>query len=397
MINTFRNTLTDIKNYLHKGDIEKNRLIDNIYTSVLLVENDYNNAVIDIKKKIRKESILNLLIDISTKLIEYKLGDPCLVMLFDDLMELLNIDRIYISKFKVDKFVKINTWSKTEFIDRDNTIVLTIDDAPHFFKHILNSNEYIVENNKFDETDQCFFDKLGIFGECVFPIIIDRKVWGVLGFIKYDRECKWNDDQIDICNILASIFSSHIKKYKLIDNLKQDSIMINTVVNVLRINTWSKDEFGKYVYCSPEWRDLFFGKGISVTNKTIDQLTKEYEELTGNRHEFADICKCSDDHCIDEGGDTCFYIEKGYIDNNVLVFGTIKTPIYSSGRLRGIVGIANDISGDVHIIDMIMPYYIEKGYVSILGFNNLYNKDVVVYWIKTEQAYNDILKGIMPR
>lgn len=396
MIKLFNDSITELKRFFSKTDDERDRLLETIYSSVLLAEKDYNEAITTIEKKIKKEQILHLLISITSKLIRSKLDSDILSNDFNNLLELLDVDCIYLSKYKNNTFKVVKRWSHDECLE-----LLEFKD------------EFIGAYNEFGTKrgfHKCSFNSR--VGECAFPIEINGKLWGAFVILKYlnndrpkeccynkfDFKCYWNSDQIYICSILSSIIASHIKTYKLIDELKQQSNIIFTTASMVKIFTWSKDEFGKYIYCSPEWKETFFdlNRDVDISGKTDIELLNGFRERTGKEHTYGNVCKSSDEHCIQQGK-TCYYLEAGYIGGKLFLLDVRKTPLYTDGRIRGTVGIAKDLSDNEYEVKKMLSYYINKGIVENLNPENMYVDDVVAYWIKTEDTYNDILKGILPR
>lgn len=398
MIKIFNEKLDDFKHFLYNGTTKKQeRIMDTICSSVLLAEKQYDEAMMHIKKNIKKEQILHLLIDICNKLIRYRLDHEQVKYCFYELIDMLDVDCVYLTKYKNNIFKVIHKWTADEcitFIDFGDAFINQYDEfGLHSDFHRCYSN---------DKTR-----------ECVFPIIIKNKLWGTFNLVKkaeagdtpspcqYNKsisKCYWNIDQVYICSILSSIFSSHIKTYKLIDDLKQQNLITELTASIVKMYTWSKDEFGKYVYCTPEWKEVFFGldKDVDIFGKTDIELLDDFRSRTGLEHTYGNVCKSSDEHCMDQGK-PCYYLEAGYIGGKLFLLDVRKSPLYDDGRLRGTVGVARDLSDSADDVKKMISYYIDKGIAENLNPDNMYSDGVVAYWIKTEDAYNSVLKGILPR
>jgi len=374
------------------------KLLDTIYASVLMVENDYNNAVTSAKNKTKETHFLTSLIDISTKLIRYRFDNEKLGISISNLMRLLDVNIVYISKFKDDVFRKVLMWNengKYKCTCKDEKGVLTREEAPLLFDSITQDGRFIRNGKNFSEADQCLTDDNGQMGECIFPITIGERMWGILGFIRHGEDCNWSDEHINICNILSSIFSSHIKTYKLIDDLKQGAALVDITNRMIKLNTWSKDEFGKFTYCSPSWKKLFFGleEDVDVTGKTNIELIEDFIKRTGKKHTYVNVCKNSDLHCMTQNK-TCYYLEIGYINSEPLVLDMKKSPIYFDGRCRGVVGVARDISTGIDGVAKLLSSYIDKGVAENLN-PDYHDSDIATYWIKTEEIYNTVIEEVV--
>jgi hypothetical protein len=381
MMNFVSDKIYNIRNYfINNYRDEEDRLLENISSAFLIAEKDYNNVSKSLKHSIKKSQMLHVMVNICNNLIKNRLNHKLIDENIYDLIDLLKIDGIYLTKFKNKKFLKIKSWNI------DNLEEISFDEK--FY------NDYL-KYNKNNDFHRCFNGE--ITRECVFPIKMNNVLWGTFNIVKYKKEndeknkchidnitdCYWNNDQIIICSILSSVFSSHIKTYKLIDDLREQNLIIEKTSKMIDVFTWTKDINGKYRYCSNAWKKLFFDldNNSNIIDKSDKELIEDYKKRTGKNNTFYNICKLTDNHCIKKDK-TCKYIKIGYIDNEMYIFEIKKSPLYNDNKIIGIVSVAKDYSFDVENIERMVSFYMKKGIIEKL--NDDKENNVVAYWIKTD-------------
>lgn len=357
------------------------------------------------EEKKMKEKILALLIDVSNMMLTDNLDRSIIENIIQTMINITNSKEIYYSKFSNNKFIRQISYKKHNF---DYTSYIYEDlDLPEFYEILLNHQCFIANNNEFDKQEKIIFNKSNVYSLCCCPIIIDSKLEGILGF-QTDDSITWSQDTVNLCQILASLVSTYIKKEILINSLKQSKVdtekacqAVELTVSLIDGYMWHKDAQGKYLYCTPEWKRLFFDLDphIDVSGNNDIELLNDYRIRTNNEHTYGNICVGTDEHCKQQGH-TCYYIEIGYINNKIFILEVTKTPHYDiNGNYIGIVGIAKDRSQEENLITFNISEYIKKGICVNLNPDNMFNEHVTAYWIKNKEASKLIsqISGILPR
>jgi len=393
MFNMVKNKISSIKSMFVNSIEEEERLLNNISSAVLMAEREYDDISFSLKNSIKKEQMLHVMVDICNNLIKNRLDHDNIKNIIYELIDILKIDGIYLTKYKNNTFTTIKEWKS---VDYDYHLI--------FGKHFYDDYIKYHDNNDFH---RCF--EGDNTRECVFPIRINDTLWGTFNLVKIKNEidepnlcavdgkrlCYWNEDQVFICSILSSVFSSHIKTYKLIDDLEQQNQIIDKTAKMINVFTWTKDVNGKYLWCSNSWRDLFLRTSIDVKGKYDSDIIKEYKESTGKRHTFYNICRLTDNHCIDNGK-TCHYIKVGYISDDMYIFDVKKSPLYEDGKIVGVVSVARDDSLDKENVEKMLSFYKDKGIAKKLN-KDISENGVVAYWIKTEDTNINVSEGVLPK
>ena len=393
MMNLVSNKFSNIRNFFVNDIDEEKRLLDNISSAFILAERDYDNVSKSLKSSIKKSQMLHVMVNICNNLIKNRLDHEKIKENIYDLIDLLKIDGIYLTKMKNGTFSTIKSWN----VNVSNNLNFGND----FYNDYLKYNE----NNDYHK---CFSGKTN--RECVFPIKMNDCLWGTFNLVKYVKDddvsdkcikdgntnCYWNNDQVFICSILSSVFSSHIKTYKLIDDLEEQNLIINKTSKMIDVFTWTKNIDGKYKWCSDAWKDKFFNlnSNDNVIGKYDKDLIEDFKKKTGKNNTFYHICKITDKHCI-KLKKTCHYIKIGYIGDEMYIFNIKKSPLYENDKIIGVVSIAKDDSFDVENIERMISFYKEKGIVEELN-NDKEKTGVVAYWIKTDDVNMGISERVLP-
>lgn len=183
--------------------------------------------------------------------------------------------------------------------------------------------------------------------------------------------------------------------------LKEQFHVLNTTVDLIDGYMWNKDAEGRYLYCTPKWKSLFFrlSDDTNIVGRTDIDLLNEFRAKTGLEHTYGNVCSGTDQHCIAQK-QTCYYIEAGYIAGDLFLLEVTKTPLFDSeGNIKGVVGIARDRSSDASLIKIMLHEYIKKGMAINLNPDKMHDDRVVAYWIKSKDEYNSLVSqsGIIPR
>lgn len=183
--------------------------------------------------------------------------------------------------------------------------------------------------------------------------------------------------------------------------LEEKSHILNTTVDLIDGYMWNKDAQGRYLYCTPKWKSLFFGlpEDTDIVGKTDIELLNEYRQRTGLEHTYGNVCSGTDQHCIEQKH-TCYYIEAGYIADELFLLEVTKTPLFDANdTIVGVVGIARNRSNDAPLIKIMLHEYIKKNIAINLNPEKMHDDRIVAYWIKSKIEYDSFVSqsGILPR
>lgn len=356
------------------------------------------------EEKQLKEKVLSLLIDVSNTIISSNIDINNIDKIIQTMLTITNSDEAYYSELANDKFIRKIGYTK------NNTGYFSSpyehNNLPEFYDTILNYQCYIINNNEFEPEEKIIFNNSNINSICCCPVVINSKLVGMLGF-QTNRNIIWNNDTINLCQIMASLVSTYIAKQKLIEDLKHSKQKVDNICNTIELTIdlidgymWHKDSEGRYIYCTPNWKTTFFGldSQVDIVGKNDIELLNEFRQRTSKEHTYGNICTGTDEHCKQQKN-TCYYIEIGYIDNNIFILEVTKTPYFDEyGNYTGIVGIAKDRSNDKYLIEVLLEQYISQNLCENLNIQNMDKERVTAYWIKNKEINNQLTqKTIFPK
>lgn len=393
--------------------------LNSIYDKVNKFESDYKNQFLELQKsesmykklykaKADHEQILGALIEVSAAISNGTIQECHLEKTALIVQRAFNITEVYYAELKEKVFHKIRSYVCEELRE---TYIPNIDGAlgelPEFTEYVKRGECYKVNNDEFSTEELRYYRKIGIKSTYGCPVKVDGKIYGVIGFNKTEPSM-WTAEEISICKIFSSLISMYIKRYIMIESLKkieEDKLrqceLITSTMQMVQGFMWNKDENGRYRFCTPSFKRVFFGlpEDTDITGRTDIELINEFRESTGKVHTFGDICVGTDGHCIEQGI-SCYYVEFGYIGDNLFVLDVTKTPQYNKqGECIGIVGIARDRTKDATMLDMQLSTYKDEGKAVNLNSERMFIDRVAAYWIKDEVDHRKLLREstIIPR
>ena len=137
----------------------------------------------------------------------------------------MNVDHSFISKYAEEEseLVCLNEWVSERgcsFMGAKEKWPITQD--MQYYKD-LNEKGYVVINDFSQETHPNYLTvkdyNLGAFLN--IPVFISGKLWGILGFIFYNRTYEWNESDIQLGEMIAGVFSGAISRSIIYEELVQ--------------------------------------------------------------------------------------------------------------------------------------------------------------------------------
>jgi len=393
--------------------------LNSLYDRVNKFETDYNKQLLELKrseslyKKLYREksvnvTVLKALIEISSAISNGHLCEVHAGKTAAIIQKAFNITEVYYAEIKNNAFRKIKSYVCEELIGTYIPVMEgTTDDLPEFIEYGTLGLCHKVDNNEFSTEEAKYYSKIGIRSCYSCPVILDGVPIGAVGFNKTEP-CVWSEEEISIGQIFSSLISMYLNRVNLIEGLKKANEeqlrqcdLVTSTMSMVNGFIWNKDETGKYRFCSPNFKRLFFGlpEEIDINGKTDMELLDDFRNRTGLVHTYGNICFGTDGHCREQGT-ACYYIEFGYIGNSLFALDVVKTPQYDKdGNYTGVVGIARDRSKDLDILDMMLSEYVKDGLAINLNQSRMFIDRVTAYWIKSESDHTKLLREstIIPR
>jgi len=393
--------------------------LNSIYDKINKFESDYKSQFLELKKseclykklynvKLNHEKILSVLIDVSAAISNGTIEECHVEKTALIMQRAFNITEVYYAQLDGTRFHKIRSYvcedlKDTYFPNIDGDIST----LPEFIEYSRRGECYQVNNNEFTTEELAYYKKIGIQSTYSCPVKVDGVIIGVVGFNKTEPTT-WLPEEISLCKIFSSLISMYLKRINLIEgirNAEEEKLrqcdLITSTMNMVQGFMWNKDENGRYRFCSPSFKSVFFGLSddTDITGKTDIELLNDFRSRTGKVHTYGDICFGTDGHCKLQGT-TCYYLEFGYIGDSLFALDVVKTPQYDKfGEYKGIVGIARDRSKDAMLLDLMLTTLINEGKAENLNADRMFTDRVAAYWIKNEDDHRKLLREstIIPR
>ena len=242
-----------------------------------------------------------------------------------------------------------------------------------------------------------FIEELGGWYDCrSYPILDDSgEIFQVIEHLR------------DITDLIDSQIQRETYYKALRDTFQRMQFIINTVDGYI----WEKrlvedNQELIYSYADPSLCNGFFKSEIPVSeNGTLRRtgvVGKTVVDFIGgfcndNKIDsFIDICTIADEHCLEQGV-SCDYFEMGYTEGangntEWLILRVRKAPTFdANGKITGLIGFADNCSGDMHSIRNLIVQGIKDGNIIKLADTG----SAKVYWVikhkeeAADLAYND--------
>lgn len=181
-------------------------LVVNVEQKHKKISKQYDLLKSTVSSTIRNEQILYNMYGIYNILMkdERKMADlHSNMMMF---LDILKIDKIFLMKIEKNSIKKKYQWQDGQKIT-NKYVNIEKTEAPELVDLIKKGDPFILDNIKYKNVEK-FIKKYGIKGCCIYPVKINNSIWGILGFISYSYYKQWSSDEINICGLLSSFFSS---------------------------------------------------------------------------------------------------------------------------------------------------------------------------------------------
>jgi len=219
--------ISKLKNlFVKKEKLDTDALLNDIFSLVIQVEEKYNKVDNKYKKlqeyvdeKIKNEEILHALVQISNILRTKELECDDLQGAFDILINILSIDKVFVSKIINKTFAKKTfEWQLSDTEMMNENVQVDNSNSPELFEKINSGLPFIFSDKSITRE---FADKYGLKDVCCFPLFVSGEVWGMIGFISYKGKDEWASGEINICGLLSSLFSTYVQNKTLIAELNK--------------------------------------------------------------------------------------------------------------------------------------------------------------------------------
>lgn len=154
------------------------------------------------------------------------------------------------------------------------------------------------------------------------------------------------------------------KQLDKIDSGTSNDGLLNIITNSLDLAIWAKDLSGRFLYVNDSCARI-------ILRTTVDKALRLTDE-DFERDALAPVCMVSDQKVLDSLTTRRFIEHARYVDRD-LWLDTVKSPLFKTGKLIGLIGSGKDITDSIPIeikdrfskagaleLDVDLDYYIGR-------------------------------------
>lgn len=173
---------------------------------------------------IHKQQLLSAIVDSTDELMRNDNYVEALQKVMKILGQTTKTDRVYLFQLNGNRYFKVVDWFSPNYqIDE-------FDDFPHLSIHKTEKFiEQIIENKSFFASDlnqlyespvKKLLESQNVLSILVFPLFVEEKFWGLVGFNDATIHHKWTDDEFSILNSFSKTLSKSIERTLLQERLR---------------------------------------------------------------------------------------------------------------------------------------------------------------------------------
>lgn len=190
----------------------------------------------------------------------------------------------------------------------------------------------------------------------LFPIFVEQKIWGCIGFEDLMAEREWREVEVDAILAGAGIIGSALTQQTMNTYLTKSHAEYKKLYSMVRLMCdtvpdmiWAKDMENRYIFVNKSvCQNLLcvdtIDEPIGKTNSYFVQQQKDIHPDGAERPQLGDITTNTDLFVL-ETKKTGRFEEIGSVNGKTVYLDVIKTPLRNElGEMIGTVGCARDIT-----------------------------------------------------
>ncbi len=309
--------------------------------NIIKVGRDVTHRVLMRKKFQYRAEFERLMIKISTDLISLQFDeiDDRLIEALGQVGKFADVDRSYIFILADDKTIMANTheWCADGITSQiQNLQAVELNSLPWLVEKIMNRKVFCIRSvakmpaEALAEKEH-FVDQ-NIKSLICVPMIRGDELVGFLGFDAVRQEKEWEDEIIDLLQIMCNIFSNALGRKEAEEKLLKSEEFLRTTLDCV-------------------------GNAVRVTDKdfTVTNINDEMEKITGPvlegqkcyekfRNEDCNTDKCILQRILNGEEHVQYEIAKEYEDGRKIVVDMIANPMKREGKIVGMVQSFRDVT-----------------------------------------------------
>ncbi|MDD2280310.1 MAG: PAS domain S-box protein [Bacteroidales bacterium] len=240
---------------------------------------------------LKKDRLLEAISKVSQLLLHEKPLSEIINEAFGILVEVINRDRVYIFQFFDDPVTsEVQLLSRYQYtregIESITSIVNNDEQKPikapfGWYDRLLKGDPIIGRKDAFNETDRVILDKFHSVSTAIFPILIDNRCWGFVGFDNCSGDEDLSEGEISILrSAISSIGMTILREFRKDELIKakkateESEMFAKTLIETSPIGIMVIDSDGLCKSVNNAWEEMFSISASSAINK-INLFTTE--------------------------------------------------------------------------------------------------------------------------
>lgn len=266
-------------------------------------------ALLEFQQK-RREQYLSKLSQIALQMLIAMDWESVLPILLEDIGKLSEADKAFVAQVVTDEkgqrfFKCLDLWSIDEYKAEQSKDVCPFSEAvtPEQIKAIEAGEPVFVLVETLPEPYRKFYESREINALLAVPIFVESRWWGVLGLSARKREKHWDDVDIAISRITASLLGSIIERQKATERQIEQERQFRELVENANVGIYRVTPDGRFLLVNSALAQMF---GYETPEKMIASVTNIVEQ------HLTDPRKCDEFMQM--------IAERGFVENFIVSF-----------------------------------------------------------------------------
>lgn len=209
--------------------------------------------------------------------------DPILNRMLAQVGRLCKVDRAYLIVFDEDlaTFTNTHEWvADGVSAEIDNLQQLPTTTIPRMLEHLRRGDELVIDEVQALPEDwsseRSILQAQSIQSLLLFPIMLDGRLDGLVGFDAVRQPRRWRQLEIDALRMLANFIGSALKHHTMARRLRESEALRSEAEALARMGSWDWDVGAERFEPSPEWRRVMgFADDEPLTPEKVSNCIHE--------------------------------------------------------------------------------------------------------------------------
>lgn len=232
----------------------------------------------------RRERYLSTLSQITLQMLVSTEWESVLPIFLEDMGKVADADRAFVAQIinneEGNETLKcLNVWSIDGNVERDGEWLLREVGAPYQIEAMRMGKPIFSIVKTLPEPYRQFYEVRGIKAILALPIFVESRWWGVLGFSVRSKEQHWDEVDIAILRIAASLIGSVIERQKAIERQIEQERQFRELVENANVGIYRSTPNGYLLMANPALAHML---GYETPKEAIAAITDLASQVYAN-------------------------------------------------------------------------------------------------------------------